>query len=59
MSNTSRMVPLDALIREFDREELALKRLGDYQHAEWLRDVIKRIIRIANQGEPSIDPTGK
>jgi hypothetical protein len=55
--NTRRMVPLDPLLIEFGREELRLKQNGDYQHAGWIRSAIVRILRIADQGESSIDPS--
>ncbi len=59
MTAPSRMVPLESLLREFGHDELRLKSAGDYQHAGWYREIILRIIRIANEGETSLDPTGK
>ena len=57
--NTRRMVPLESLLREFSREELRLKQAGDFQHSGWVRNAIVRILRIADEGEPSIDSTGE
>ena len=57
--NTRRVVPLESLLREFSREELRLKQAGDYQHSGWVRNAIVRILRIADEGEPSIDSTGE
>ena len=56
--NTRRMVPLEALLREFGREELRLKTAGDYLASGWVRSAIVRILRIANEGEPSIESKG-
>jgi hypothetical protein len=55
--NTRRMVPLESLLREFGREELRLKQAGDYAAAGWVRSAIVRILRLADEGEASIDPS--
>jgi hypothetical protein len=52
-----RTVPLESLLREFSREELRLKQAGDPQHAGWVRSAIVRILRIADEGQPSIEPS--
>lgn len=57
--NTRRMVPLDTLLTEFGREELRLKQAGDFQHAGWVRSAIVRILRIANTGEQSLEPSSE
>ena len=59
MTDTARMVPVQRLIDDLARHELALKLAGAYAHAEGLRDAIVRILRIADEGEPPIDPTGE
>jgi hypothetical protein len=55
--NTRRMVPLESLLREFGHEELRLKQAGDFQHSGWVRSAIVRILRIADEGETSLDPS--
>lgn len=55
--NTRRMVPLETLLLEFGREEQRLKLAGDFQHSGWVRSAIVRILRIADAGEPSLDPS--
>lgn len=57
--NTRRMVPLESLLREFGHEELRLKQVGDFQHSGWVRSAIIRILRIADEGAPSLDPMGE
>ncbi len=59
MNSPARMVPLDTILASLSREELEQKRRGAYAHAEGLRDAIVRILRIADVGEPPIDPTGE
>ncbi len=58
MTAPARMVPLEALLREFSREELRLKLAGDMLAAGWVRSAIVRILRLADEGEPSIDSPG-
>lgn len=58
MTGPARMVPLEALLREFAREELRLKMAGDYLAAGWVRSAIVRILRLADGDEPSLDQTG-
>ncbi len=55
--HTRRMVPVEAVIRDLGREELRLKQAGAYAEAAGIRDAVVRILRIADAGEPSIDPS--
>jgi hypothetical protein len=58
MNNTVRMVPVSRLIDELGRQELKLKIAGAFAEAAGIRDAIVRILRVADEGEPPIDPTG-
>lgn len=55
MTAPARMVPLDRLLDDLCRQELKLKLAGAYAHADGIRDAIVRILRLADEGEPSID----
>jgi hypothetical protein len=56
--NTRRMVPLDSVLADLCRQEQKLKLAGAYAEAAGIRDAVVRILRIADAGEPSIDPPG-
>jgi hypothetical protein len=55
MTATARMVPVSRLLDDLARQELKLKLSGAYAEAAGLRDAIVRILRIADEGEASID----
>lgn len=57
-TQTSRMVPVVRLLDDLGRQELKLKLAGAYAEAAGIRDAIVRILRIADEGEPSIEPRG-
>lgn len=56
---TCRMVPVARLLDDLGRQELKLKLAGAYAEAAGIRDAIVRILRIADAGEPSIEPKGE
>lgn len=55
-AQTCRMVPVVRLLDDLGRQELKLKLAGAYAEAAGIRDAIVRILRIADEGEPSIEP---
>jgi len=55
--NTSRMVPVLRLVDVLARKELELKIAGDFSTAAGIRLSIVTALRIADEGEPSIEPT--
>jgi hypothetical protein len=54
-TQTCRMVPVVRLLDDLGRQELRLKLAGAYAEAAGIRDAIVRILRIADEGEPSIE----
>lgn len=50
-------VPLDRVLNELGHWALRLKNAGDIRSAEMLREVTTRIIRMADESEPPIDPS--
>ncbi len=58
MTSPARMVPVVRLVDDLGRHELRLKLAGAYAEAAGIRDAIVRILRIADEGEASIDPAG-
>lgn len=56
--STRRMVPVARLLDDLGRHELKLKLAGAFAEAAGIRDAIVRILRIANEGEPSLEPKG-
>jgi hypothetical protein len=55
--NTRRMVPLEPVLADLCRQEQKLKLAGAYAEASGIRDAVTRILRIADAGEPSIEPS--
>lgn len=53
----ARMVPVLRLVDDLAREELKLKLAGDFSTAAGIRFSIMRALRLADSGEPSIDPS--
>lgn len=51
----ARMVPLARLLDDLSRQELRLKLAGSYAEASGIRDAIVRILRLADEGDSSID----
>jgi hypothetical protein len=58
-SSPARMVPVVRLIDDLARQELKLKLAGAFAEANGIRDAIVRILRLANEGETSMDNTGE
>lgn len=58
MTTPARMVPVVRLVDDLARQELNLKLAGAYAEAAGIRDAIVRILRIADEGEASLDPPG-
>lgn len=50
-------VPLDAILLRLGREERRLKNAGAYAEAAGVRDAVVLILRLADEGEPPIDPS--
>jgi hypothetical protein len=55
--NTRRMVPVLDLVNELGRKELELKLAGDYATAAGIRYSVVLALRLADAGEPSLDPS--
>jgi hypothetical protein len=53
----ARMVPVKRLVDDLGRQELRLKLAGAYAEAAGIRDAIVRILRLADEGEPSLEPS--
>ncbi len=56
-TETPRMVSLDNLLTHFGRLELNLKLAGGFKESGFYRSVIVDILRIADAGEPPIEPS--
>jgi len=52
-----RLIPVERLLDDLSRQELRLKLSGAFAEAAGMRDAIVRLLRLADQGEPSIDPS--
>ncbi len=57
MTAPARTVPLERLIDGLARKELELKLAGDYGTVAGIRYSIVFALRLANEGEPPIDPS--
>lgn len=57
MTNPARMVPVVRLVDVLARKELELKIAGDFATAAGLRLSIVTALRLADEGDASIDPS--
>jgi hypothetical protein len=55
MTGPARMIPVVRLIDDLARQELRLKLAGAFAEANGIRDAIVRILRLADEGDTSID----
>lgn len=53
----SRTVPLDRVLDDIGHWAQRLKQAGDIRSADLLKEVTTRIIRMADETEPPIDPS--